>query len=330
MSHYHHLTQYQRYYIERCRKRGVSRNQIAAEIGVHPSTIGRELKRNKGLCGYRHQQAQVKSVDRAQSKPGSRISDCTWALVEQWLGKGYSPEAISGRMKLEGHDAVSYESIYLHVYADKKAGGTMYTHLVSQKPRRKKRSSRQDGRGQIRDKVSIDLRPAVVDELACAGDFEVDTVVCKNHQGVIVTITERLTGVHLARALPRRTKELVATAIKETLMPIRHLVHTITADNGKEFADHQDIAEALQCDFYFAHPYSSWERGRNENSNGRLRRFFPKGTSFANITQQQVDNAVEHMLDTPRKMLGFTTPREAFQHHTGIYVTNSLDVALDG
>ena len=173
------------------------------------------------------------------------------------------------------------------------------------------------------------MRPAVVDELARAGDFEVDTVVGKNHQGVIVTITERLTGIHLARALPRRTKELVAAAIKETLMPIRHLVHTITADNGKEFADHQDIANALQCDFYFAHPYSSWERGRNENSNGRLRRYFPKGTSFANITQQQVDYAVERMLDTPRKMLGFRTSREAFRHHTGIYVTNTLEVALD-
>ncbi|MEO6908906.1 MAG: IS30 family transposase, partial [Abditibacteriaceae bacterium] len=119
-------------------------------------------------------------------------------------------------------------------------------------------------------------------------------------------------------------------AIKGALMPIHHLVHTITADNGNEFADHQDIAKDLQCDFYFAHPYSSWERGRNENSNGRLRRFFPKGTSFANITQQQLDNAVERMLDTPRKMLGFRTPREAFQHHTGIYVTNSSDVALDG
>ncbi len=233
-------------------------------------------------------------------------------------------------MKLEGHDPVSYESIYLHVYADKKTGGTLYTNLVSQKPRRKKRFSRQDGRGQIRDKVSIDLRPAVVDELARAGDFEVDTVVGKNHQGVIVTITERLTGVHLAIVLPRRTKELVATAINETLMPIRHLVHTITADNGKEFADHKDITRALECDFYFAHPYSSWERGGNENSNGRLRRFFPKGTSFADITQLQVDYAVERMLDTPRKMLGFNTPREAFQHHTGTYVTNTLDVALDG
>lgn len=324
MSHYHHLTQEQRYHIECCAKRGVKRNQIAQDIGVHPSTISRELKLNRGQCGYRHQQAQRKAQERAQSKHNSRISDYSWALVEHWLRKGFSPEAISGRMKLKGYATVSYESIYLYVYADRKAGGKLHTYLVSQKPRRKKRSSRQDGRGQIRDKVSIDLRPAVVDELGRAGDWEADTVVGKNHQGVIVTLNERLTGANLAIALPRRTKKLVAAAIEGALMPIRHLVHTITVDNGKEFADHQDIASALQCDVYFAHPYSSWERGRNENSNGRLRRFFPKGTSFENITQQQVDDAVEHMLDTPRKMLGFKTPREAFMQHTGHYVTNRL------
>ncbi|MEO6906515.1 MAG: IS30 family transposase [Abditibacteriaceae bacterium] len=324
MSHYNHLTQEQRYYIECSRNRGVSRNQIAQDIGVHPTTVGRELNRNEGQRGYRHQQAQHNAQERAQSKHGKRISDYTWALVEHWLGKGFSPEAISGRMELEGYDGVSYESIYLYVYADKKTGGTLHTYLVSRKPRRKKRSTRQDGRGQIKDKVSIDLRPAVVDELGRFGDWEADTVVGKNHQGVIVTINERLTGVNLAIALPRRTKKLVAAAIEGALMPIRHLVHTITVDNGKEFADHQDIASTLECDVYFAHPYSSWERGRNENSNGRLRRFFPKGTSFENITQQQVDNAVERMLDTPRKMLGFKTPREAFMHHTGQCVTNRM------
>ena len=324
MSHYNHLTQEQRYYIECGRKRGVSRKQIAQDIGVHPTTVGRELKRNEDQRGYCHEDAQGNAQERAQSKHGNRISDFTWALVEHWLRKGFSPEAISGRMKLKGYDSVSYESIYLYIYADKKAGGVLHTYLVSRKPCRKKRSTRQDGRGQIKDKVSIDLRPAVVDEVGLTGDWEADTVVGKNHQGVIVTINERRTGVNMALALPRKTKVLVAAAIKEALMPIRHLVHTITVDNGKEFADHQDIASALECDVYFAHPYSSWERGRNENSNGRLRRFFPKGTSFENITQQEVDHAVERMLDTPRKMLGFRTPREAFMQHTGLCVTNRM------
>ena len=132
MSHYHHLTQEQRYHIECCAKRGVTQNEIAQDVGVHRSTISRELKRNKGLRGYRHQQAQSRASDRAQSKHGSRISDYTWALVEHWLRKGFSPEAISGRMKLEGYDAVSYESIYLYIYADKKSGGTLHTYLVSQ------------------------------------------------------------------------------------------------------------------------------------------------------------------------------------------------------
>ena len=127
MSHYHHLTQEQRYHIACCRKRGVKRKEIAEDIGVHPSTIGRELKLNQGQCGYRHQQAHRKAQERAKSKHHSRISTYSWALVEHWLRKGFSPEAISGRMKLEGYDPVSYESIYLSVYADKKAGGKLHT-----------------------------------------------------------------------------------------------------------------------------------------------------------------------------------------------------------
>ena len=328
MSQYHQLTQEQRYYIEVSVRNGVSQTAIAQCLDVHKSTISRELKRNRGQRGYRKKQAHNKALERRRSKSRRRISDSTWALVEDRLRCGHSPESISGRMKLEGCESVSHESIYLYIYADRAAGGELYMHLVSQKPRRKKRRVGKDRRGQITDRVSIDKRPAVVDELSRTGDWEVDTVVGSNHQGVIVTMNERRSGVNMAVAVSNKSAALVRAAIIKALTPYRRWVHTITSDNGKEFADHKEIAQNLDCEFYFAHPYHSWERGRNENSNGRLRRFFPKGTSFQNLSQQELDIAIEKMLDTPRKMLGFKTPREVFLRQTGIYVKNSNNVAL--
>lgn len=330
MSQYHQLTYEQRYYIEVSVRNNVSQTEIAKCLGVHKSTISRELKRNRGQRGYRKKQAQEKAVERRRSKYNRRISDSTWAFVEDRLRCGHSPEAISGRMKLEGCEPVSHESIYLYVYADREAGGELYTFLVSQKPRRKKHRVGKDRRGQIIDRVSIDKRPAVVDELSRTGDWEVDTVVGSNHQGAIVTMNERRSGINLAVPVSNKSAALVRAAIIKALTPYRHWVHTITSDNGKEFAEHKQIAGALDCEFYFAHPYHSWERGRNENSNGRLRRYFPKGTSFQNLSQKEVDIAVEKMLDTPRKMLDFKTPREAFLIQTGIYVTNNSYVALHG
>jgi len=328
MSQYHQLTHEQRYYIEVSVRNAVSQTEIAKDLGVHKSTIRRELKRNVGKRGYRKKQAQEKAIGRRRSKYSKRISNSTWALVEGRLRCGHSPEAISGRMKLEGCESISHESIYLYVYADREADGELYTCLVSQKPRRKKHRVGKDHRGQIADRVSIDKRPQVVDELSRTGDWEVDTVVGRNHQGVIVTMNERRSGINLAVPVSNKSAALVRAAIIKALMPYRHWVHTITSDNGKEFADHKQIAHNLDCEFYFAHPYHSWERGRNENSNGRLRRFLPKGTSFQNLSQLEVDIAVEKMLDTPRKMLGFKTPREVFLIHTGIYVRNNNNVAL--
>lgn len=330
MSKHQQLTQEQRYHIEHCRKRGVSQSEIAEDIGVHKSTISRELKRNKGLRGYRYKQAQRKALERRKDKGGHRISEEIWAEVEARLKQGHSPEAISGRLKLEGLGSVSHESIYTHIYTDKKNGGDLHRYLVSQKPRRKKRRIKQDRRGQIVDRVSIEQRPAVVDEVSRIGDWEADTVIGSNHKGVIVTINERLSGINLAVPVASKSAKLVRAAIIEQLRPYRHLVHTITVDNGKEFAGHKQIAQELDCDVYFAHPYSSWERGRNENSNGRLRRFFPKRTSFVNLSREKVDQAVQTMLDTPRKMLGWRTPKETFLTHTGIHVRNNTAVALQG
>jgi IS30 family transposase len=289
------LTPEQRYHIECCHRRGVAQCEIAKDIGVHKSTVCRELKRNRGQRGYRHQQAQRKAEERRLNKQRPQISPETWDAIESRLRKKHSPEAISGRMKKEGLPTASPEWIYQHIYADKRKGGDLHLSLVSQKPRRKRAGS-YDRRGQIENKTSIDQRPALVDELTRIGDGEIDLVIGQGHRCPILTFTERKSGVFLARLLSRKSAPEVAAAVIEMLRPYQEHLFTLTSDNGKEFAHHQDIAAALGCDYYFAHPYSSWERGRNENANGRLRRYFPKRMSFVHLTQRGNTRTREHGL----------------------------------
>lgn len=328
MTQYHHLTEKERYHIDQCVKSGMKRNQIAAQVGVNKSTISRELSRNSGLRSYRWKQAGKKAEERKQNRRFSRISAQCWTEVKARLEKKHSPQQISGRLKREGKYAVSHERIYQYVYQDKAEGGQLYQHLACQKKRRIRSGAGRDRRGQIKDRVSIDERPAVVDEVSRVGDWEADTVVGAAHKGVFVTLHERSTATYLARKVSHNRADLVAAAIIDALEPYRDYVHTITADNGREFAAHKVVAKAMNCDFYFAHPYRSCERGRNENSNGRLRRFFPKGISLHNVTQKQLDQAIETMLDTPRKLLDYKTPREDFYQRTRFFVKNYKEVAL--
>lgn len=328
MSNGKHLTPEKRYHIELCLKRGMSQCEIAQEIEVHESTLSREIKRNTGQRGYRHKQAQRKADERKGNNNKLRISAACYREVEEKLKQGHSPEQISERRKKEGKESISHEQIYLHIYMDKAKGGDLHTYLMRKKKYRKRKGAGRDCRGQIRDRVGIDKRPAVVDELSRIGDWEVDTVVGSAHKGVFVTMHERRSAIYLSRVVAQNKADLVADAIIDALKPYREYVHTITADNGREFAHHKKVAQALQCKFYFARPYHSWERGRNENSNGRLRRFFPKGTSLAHITQQMLDEAVEKMVNTPRKLLNYDTPREYFLEETGIWISNSSDLAF--
>jgi len=286
MSTYRQLTQEQRYQIYALRKTGHSRTEIADVISVHKSTVSRELKRNRGRRGYRPQQAQRQALDRRQ-KGVPRITVETWMLVEKLLRQDWSPEQISGRLKKEQRICISHEWIYQYVLQDKRAGGDLYRHLRCQKKRRK-RYGTYDRRGKLPNCRSIDQRPAMV------------------------TLTERKSRFTLLGKVPQRTAQAVGNQIHRLLLPVLDKVHTLTSDHGKEFANHQQIAELLQLDFYFAHPYAAWERGSNENTNGLLRQYFPKKLDFHSLSNKQIEQAMWRLNFRPRKSLRFKTPFEVF------------------
>jgi len=319
MRTYHQLTQEQRYQIYALRKTGHSRSEIAAVIGVHKSTVGRELKRNHGQRGYRPQQAQNVAMERRQ-KGAPRISTETWATVERLLRQDWSPEQISGRLKKEQKICISHEWIYQYVLQDKQAGGDLYRHLRCQKKRRK-RYGKYDRRGKLPNCRSIEERPAVVNRRMRLGDWEVDTMTGKRHQPALVTLTERKSRFTLLGKVPQRTAQAVQNQIEQLLLPVKDMAHTLTSDHGKEFANHEQIAELLQLNFYFAHPYAAWERGTNENTNGLLRQYFPKKQDLQSISDQEIEQAMLRLNFRPRKALRFKTPSEVF-YQTSVALTS--------
>jgi IS30 family transposase len=309
---YSQLTHEQRYHIYAHKKTGhFTQSEIADMLGVHKSTISRELSRNRGGRGYRPKQAQEFALTRRQNRVRPRISPDTWELVERHILQDYSPEQVTGFLKKEHGLAVSHEHIYQHIYADKRVGGDLYKHLRCQK-KRKKRYGKYSRRGQIPDRVGIELRPVIVDARLRIGDWEADTIIGKGHRQAIVSLTERKSKLTLLKKVVRKTAEAVRDAVIELLGPISYAVHTITSDNGTEFADHKTIADKLTAAFYFAHPYRAWERGTNENANGLVRQYFPKGHDFKTITDEQINLVMNRLNNRPRKTLGFLTPMQVF------------------
>ena len=199
-----------------------------------------------------------------------------------------------------------------HIYADKAAGGDLHMHLRCQKPYRQ-RAGGQDRRGKIRNRVDIDARPEIMDQRARIGDWEADTVVSKGRQRYLVTLVERKSRFTLFKPVASKRAAVVREAIVELLAPYQDQTHTITFDNGKEFAEHERVAEALEADTYFAHPYASWERGTNENTNGLLRQYFPKDSDFSEATDARVAWVHERLNTRPRKCLDFETPETVFR-----------------
>ncbi len=311
MRNYSQLTLEQRYGIYSLLKTGHNQSEIAITIGVHKSTISREMKRNRGGRGYRYKQANTMAIDRRQGRVRARIDGSTWAFIERLIQKEWSPEQITSWMKKNMGMTASHEWIYQYILQDKNAGGRLFTHLRCKK-KRKKRYGVNSRRGSIKNRVSIDERPDVVEERSRIGDWEVDTVIGKAHKQALVSLTERKSGLALFLKVDHRTKEKTEEAIKRLLCPIADRVHTITSDNGKEFANHKTIAKELKCDFYFAHAYSAWERGTNENTNGLIRQYFPKNRDFRTITDEEIIHAMKRLNNRPRKRLGFKTPNQVF------------------
>jgi IS30 family transposase len=314
MRTYKQLTSGQRYQISVLKKIGCNPTEIAKELEVHKSTIIRELTRNTGERGYRPKQAHEKACERrAKVAHKKHILAETWKVVEEKLRQEWSPEQVSGWLKKYQGIRISHEWIYQYILADQRANGDLYTHL-RQHGKRRKRYGKYDRRGKLPNRVSIEERPQMVEQRERLGDWEIDTLVGKGHRGALVSLVERKSRYTLLQPVTQRLANWVADATISLLCPFADLVHTITGDNGKEFAEHVRIAETLKASFYFAHPYSAWERGTNENTNGLVRQYFPKKTDFSTVSFSETKLAVDKLNHRPRKCLDFKTPFEVFFH----------------
>lgn len=313
---YHHLTYAERCQIYALKKRGDSLSSMAKSLNVHRSTVSRELTRNTGQKGYRFNQAQGMADERRQIASSSpiKLTDAIISIIKKALSLQWSPEQISGWMKLQNFlKSVSYETIYQFIWKDKRAGGVLYKQLRHRGKKYNHRGSSKSGRGCIPGRIDIKERPFIVEEKTRTGDFELDTIQSTGHKGAIVSMVDRASKLTKLVKVSGSGAEEVTAAIIERLGPINEFVHTLTADNGKEFSRHAQISTALDVGFFFATPYHSWERGLNEHTNGLVRQYFPKGFSFDGITQEDV-LVVENLLNTrPRKVLGYQTPEEVFR-----------------
>jgi transposase, IS30 family len=233
-------------------------------------------------------------------------------LIKALIRLDWSPEQISDHGRNSQMIRISHEWIYQYIYEDKNDGGSLWEHLRCRK-KRKKRYGSYEKRGQIPHRTSIDERPKIAADRSRLGDWEADTIIGKGRKGAIVTLVDRKSRYLRMGLVKRRTKE----AVKEMIVSLlaNHPVHTITCDNGKEFADHQAVAKELGAEVYFAHPYASWERGTNENTNGLIRQYFPKNTDFRELKHEEI-SFVDNRLNTrPRKCLSFCSPVVFLKNH---------------
>ncbi len=312
---YKHLTQEQRYKLEALLKAGVNKSAITAQLGVDRSTLYRELKRNKQKRGgYNGSFAQELSDERKERFSAQRKMNLSMEkfITQKLTNEQWSPEQIKGYCDDNSIEMVSHERIYQFIWDNKFKGGTLYKHLrTGNKKYRKRYGSGKASRG-ITNRVFIDFRPKIVDDKLRFGDWEIDTIIGKNHKGAIVVIVERKSGFFLMKKLNGKDAVELAKAVVRLLAPFKSKVFTITSDNGLEFAEHQVMAKKLEAKFYFAHPYSSWERGLSENTNKLVRQYIPKKSIFKNITDMEINEINMKINKRPRKKLGFKTPLFVF------------------
>lgn len=314
-------------FIMRCRiyglwKAGYNNSRIAEEIGVHKSTISRELKRNitrihtkLGSWQYKPNYAQGYAESRHKEKlKRIKFTQDIGTFVREKLLCDWSPEQISGYAKRHNLFDISHERIYQFILKDKDSGGVLYKHLRHQHKKYRKRYGSPERLGPIKNRRFIDERPIIVDNKTRIGDWEIDTIIGKNRKSAIVSIVERLSKLAVLKKVTTKTAELVAQATISGLKPISKYVLTVTGDNGAEFAQHEKISKELGTDFYFAHPYSSWERGLNENTNGLVRQYLCKGTDFSQITENDIAIIADKLNNRPRKKLNYATPKEIFNN----------------
>lgn len=310
---YRQLTENERYQIYALDKAGHSQKYIATMLKRNASTISREFKRNPGQRGYRPKQAQRLSDHRRRSaykyrKIDAHVRQDICHLIEQDL----SPQQVVGFLKRHQKLSLHHETVYQLIYRDKAAGGTLYTHLrIASKPYRKRYGS-YDRRGKIPNRVGIEARPLIVERRHRIGDWEGDTIIGKGRQGALFTVVERKTLYTVIVKLNSKHAEALTQSAIEALIGFKDKIKTITFDNGLEFAAHEKLSQALDADVYFANPYCSWERGTNENTNGLIRQYFPKGTDFTKVTEEEVAAVMDKLNNRPRATRGGKSPNELF------------------
>lgn len=310
-----HLNITDRIKIETLLNAGHSISSIADSIGVNRSSIYREIERNSINGKYCHNAAEKHANQRRQESKSSILTTENWVFVESLLKQKWSPEQISGYLRLNPSTGfyVSDEWIYQYVHADRKDGGDLYKFL-RRKGKPYRHGDKREYRGKIKGRRCIETRPTVVNERLRIGDWEVDSVVGAMHKSAIVTIVERVSRYTAILKIATHDAEHVAQAIIERMSADNLPVYTITGDNGNEFARHSKISEVLNIDFYFTHPYSSWEKGTNENTNGLIREYFPKGTDFSVVSLEALKKVEDELNSRPRKCLNYKTPAQILKN----------------
>jgi IS30 family transposase len=319
MQKYKQLDLQGRHQIKALLDAGHSQTKIAEIIGVHKSTISRELSRNVPTRGrsanrYRPELAQRKTNQRhCDKRKHRRFTEDLKEDATRWLAdEKLSPELISGRWAVMGVDGVSHEAIYQWIWRGKRqkdpATKELYKHLKHGR-RRRKRGNYNDSRGILSGRVSIEQRPEVVEDRSRLGDLEIDLMVGKAHKSALVVIIDRATLLTRLKKITSRHAELTEMAIEQSLARIpKAFIKTVTVDNDKAFANHQSLARKFDADVYFTRPYTSQDKGSVENRIGVVREFFPKGTDLRNVPDQQIQTVERHLNNRPVRKFDYLSP----------------------
>lgn len=311
---YTQLTDKERYHLELLMQGCATQKMIAEELGRDKSTISRELKRNRLGASYSSDTAIKKTKERRKRVIPTKFTEIVKDKIEEYLKSHWSPEQISGRLKKDKIASISHELIYQYIDKDRKAGGVLYTYLPHRGKKYKKRNikARRMNWKTVKPRKSISERPAKVSHKKEAFHWEGDTVEGKGHVGGVATLVDMKTKFLLIRKVRDKSSVEMKDVIINSFINCPELMKSLTVDNGSEFAFHDVISKDLNADVYFANPYSPWERGLNENTNGLIRRFYPKGTDFTKITERDLLKTQYMLNDRPRKCLGYKTPKEVF------------------
>ncbi len=327
MKNYNHISNHQRIELATLHRNGYSVSNISKQLKLHRSTVYRELKRNSRPRGsydayYANEVSEIRKERFAKNRKFN--TQMMGVINEKLEFQQWSPEQINGYCNKNNIPMVSHERIYQYIHEDKENGGKLFEHLRTGKKKYKKRYGKhKNPRIIIKNKVSIDERPEIINNKERYGDWEIDTIIGKNHKGAIVTVVERKSSFILVRKLKGKNAEELAKQTIRLMVPYKELVHSITSDNGTEFANHEYIAKKLNAEFYFAHPYSSWERGLSEYSNKLIRQYVPKKSNFNQYSIDYLINVNTKLNNRPRKILNFDSP-------TNVFIRELKSVALGG